>query len=198
METRVVPPEVDRWNWGAFLMSWIWSLFNQVWIGLLALVPFVGFVMMFVLGARGSRWAWQAKRWDSVEQFRRVQRAWAIAGVVVWAFFIAMGVAIYFAVTAMLKESDAYKLGLQQLQANAQAMAALGPPITTGFPSGSIQTSGPSGEAQLAIPVAGQKARGTLYVEATRSMGVWKANRMELEVEGRAERIDIIGGGTPI
>jgi hypothetical protein len=33
--------------------------------------------MAFVLGARGNEWAWQNKRWESVEHFLRVQRAWA-------------------------------------------------------------------------------------------------------------------------
>ena len=36
------------------------------------------FVMPFVLGAKGSRWAWRNGRWDSVEHFKRVQRLWAI------------------------------------------------------------------------------------------------------------------------
>ena len=194
----VVPREVGGWGWGAFLLNWIWGLFNQVYIALLMFVPVVNIVMMFVLGAKGREWAWRNKRWDSVEQFRRVQRGWAIAGVVVWALFIAFFAAMYFSIVAVFKESEAYKLALAQLNANAQAMAVLGPPITTGFPSGNIRTSGPTGEAQLAIPVAGQKARGTLYVQATKSMGVWKADRMQLEIEGRSERIDIIGGGTSI
>jgi hypothetical protein len=196
----VVPPEVDRWNWGAFLLNWIWGLFNQVYIALLMFVPFVNLVMVFVLGAKGSAWAWRNKRWESVEEFKRVQRAWAIAGVIVVvavALFSAFFVAMFFMVSGMLKQSDAYRTGVQTLQANAQVMEILGPPITTGFPSGNVQTSGPSGEAQLAIPVQGKKASGTLYIEATKTMGVWKADRLELQIDG-GERIDLIRGGTPI
>jgi len=29
--------------------------------------------MVFVLGAKGSEWAWAAKKWDSVEDFKRTQ-----------------------------------------------------------------------------------------------------------------------------
>ena len=42
-----IPPELDRWNWGAFLLTWIWGLGNSVFIALLALIPLVNIVMMF-------------------------------------------------------------------------------------------------------------------------------------------------------
>lgn len=35
-----VPPEIDRWNWGAFLLNWIWGVGNNTFIALLTLVPF--------------------------------------------------------------------------------------------------------------------------------------------------------------
>lgn len=78
----VVPDEVrGGWNWGAFLLNWIWGIGNSTWIALLCFVPFVGMVMPFVLGAMGNQWAWQNKRWESIEHFRRVQRLWALWGV---------------------------------------------------------------------------------------------------------------------
>jgi hypothetical protein len=83
--TTAAPAEVKRWNWGAFLLTWIWGIGNQVWIALLALIPLVGLVMMFVLGAKGNEWAWEKRRWDSVESFHSTQRKWAIAGLIVWA-----------------------------------------------------------------------------------------------------------------
>jgi len=80
----VVPDEVKRWNWGAFLLHWIWGVGNKTYISLLSLIPVVTIVMMFVLGAKGSRWAWQNRKWDSIEQFQRVQRRWALGGVLLW------------------------------------------------------------------------------------------------------------------
>jgi hypothetical protein len=59
---------------------------------------------------------------------------------------------------------------------------------------GNFSLNGPSGEAQFSIPVQGRKARGTLYLEATRSMGVWSYDRIELEVEGQDRRIDLNTG----
>ena len=64
--TAVVPSEVNRWNWGAFLLTWIWGIGNNTFIAFLMFVPFVNIVMWFILGAKGSAWAWQNKRWDSV------------------------------------------------------------------------------------------------------------------------------------
>ena len=68
-----IPPEIRGWNWGAFFLHWAWGIGNSVWIALLALIPFVSCVMVFVLGAKGSEWAWAAKKWDSVEDFKRTQ-----------------------------------------------------------------------------------------------------------------------------
>jgi hypothetical protein len=77
---RVVPPEINRWNWGAFLLNWIWGVGNNTFIALLTFVPFLGLIMPFVLGAKGNAWAWRNGRWDSIEHFKRVQRSWAIWG----------------------------------------------------------------------------------------------------------------------
>jgi hypothetical protein len=79
-EPNAVPAEIDRWNWGAFLLNWIWGIGNNTFIALLTLIPFVGLIMPFVLGAKGSGWAWRNGRWDSLEHFKRVQRSWAIWG----------------------------------------------------------------------------------------------------------------------
>jgi hypothetical protein len=87
-----VPAEVKRWNWGAFLLTWIWGIGNQVWIALIALIPIVGLIMMFVLGAKGNEWAWEKRRWDSVESFHSTQRKWAIAGLIVYGVFILIGI----------------------------------------------------------------------------------------------------------
>ena len=88
--TTEIPAEIDRWNWGAFLLNWIWGIGNNTFIALLTFVSFVGLLMPFVLGARGSRWAWRNGRWDSVAHFKRVQRLWAIWGLVIWLGAIGM------------------------------------------------------------------------------------------------------------
>ncbi len=77
---KEVPEGVKGWSWGAFLLGWIWAIGNRTWIGLLALVPGVGFIMRIVLGFKGREWAWQNKSWDNFEHFQRVQRKWSVWG----------------------------------------------------------------------------------------------------------------------
>lgn len=81
-----IPGGVKGWSWGAFLLNWIWSIGNRTWIGLLALVPYAGFIMAIVLGIKGREWAWRNKRWDSLDHFTRVQRRWSL-----WALILVGG-----------------------------------------------------------------------------------------------------------
>jgi hypothetical protein len=189
-----IPPEIDRWNWGAFLLNWIWGIGNGTPIALLTLVPIVGFIMMFVLGAKGSRWAWRNKRWESVEHFQRAQRKWAIAGLIVWIAGIAFWAAIFFGTFSILSHSEAYKLGVTRLQSNSIATNALGMPITARNPSGSISTENESGKASLSFSVSGPKASGTAFVEAIKKDGVWSLTRLAFKLDGSDSVTDIIGG----
>lgn len=82
-----LPEGIKGWSWGAFFLSWIWALGNRTWIGLIALIPYIGFVMAIILGIKGRQWAWENKRWDSVEHFQRVQKSWSV-----WALVLILGV----------------------------------------------------------------------------------------------------------
>ena len=50
-DPKTIPAEIDRWNWGAFLLNWIWGIGNNTYIALLTFVPFFGFIWMFVHAA---------------------------------------------------------------------------------------------------------------------------------------------------
>lgn len=88
-----IPDGVRGWSWGAFLLNWIWAIGNKTWIGLLALVPYVGFIMAIILGFKGREWAWQNGEWESVEHFNRVQRLWTIWGLVITGVLVLLIVA---------------------------------------------------------------------------------------------------------
>jgi hypothetical protein len=81
--SAIVPTELIGWNWGAFSLTWLWGISNQVWISLLALIPFplISIAMMIILGIKGSELAWQYKKWDSIEQFQKSQRKWKFWGI---------------------------------------------------------------------------------------------------------------------
>ncbi|MEH2027665.1 serine/threonine protein kinase [Nostoc sp.] len=82
---ETVPEEILGWNWGAFLMPWLWMWPNQTWYGLFCFIPQVGCLMAIALGAKGNEWAWKSRRWRSIEQFKAHQRGWAIAGILIGA-----------------------------------------------------------------------------------------------------------------
>lgn len=187
----VVPPQIDRWNWGAFLLNWIWGIGNNTFIALLMFVPFVNVVMAFILGVKGSTWAWRNKRWASVEEFQAVQRKWTKWALIVYALMVCAFVAMFFAVGAMLKDSEPYKLAQAELIQNSQVQAALGQPISLGTPSGSIEVSGPNGAAHFEFSVSGPKGSGTAYVEARKSLGRWELTGMAVDDSATGNRMSI-------
>lgn len=75
--------ELKKWNWGAFLLTFVWGIGNGVMRSFLVFIPFYGLYEWFMLGIHGNRWAWEKRRWESVEHFHRSQRSWAKAGVIV-------------------------------------------------------------------------------------------------------------------
>lgn len=92
-----VPDGVKGWSWGAFLLNWIWAIGNRTWIGLLALVPYVGILVAIWLGIKGREMAWKNGNWQSVEHFNRVQRSWSRWAVGLFLVIFLLGV-----VSAML------------------------------------------------------------------------------------------------
>jgi len=90
-----LPIGLRGFNWGAFLFGPIWAIFNNAWIGLLAFVPGVSLIVCIVLGVKGNEWAWQNKRWDSIEHFFGTQKNWALWGIVLYAISIALSLIFY-------------------------------------------------------------------------------------------------------
>jgi serine/threonine protein kinase len=80
-----VPDEILGWNWGAFLLPWLWLWTNQVWVGLFCFVPQIGWFMAIAMGAKGNEWAWKSRQWRNIEHFKEHQRGWAIAGILIGA-----------------------------------------------------------------------------------------------------------------
>ena len=92
-----------------------------------------------------------------------------------------------------MKQADVYKEAVARAQSDPLVVQKLGSPIGPGmFLSGNINVNGTSGEAKLAIPIHGPKAKGTIYVEATKSAGKWNYALMQVAVEGEDTRIDLL------
>ena len=90
----VIPPEIKKWNWGAFCFNIFWGIGNHAYLTLLCLVPFLNIVWIFVCGASGNKWAWQSGEFKSVEEFLAVQKTWNRAGLV--SFIIGLAIFVLY------------------------------------------------------------------------------------------------------
>ena len=103
--------------------------------------------------------------------------------------FVAFLVLVIF---GALKQTDVYKTAVARAKSNPQVIAALGQPIEEGwFLSGSTETSGGSGTANISIPISGPKGKGTIYAEATKSAGEWNYSKLVVKVDSTGETIDL-------
>jgi len=107
--------------------------------------------------------------------------------------FVAFIGGIVMIVFGSMKQAVVYKQAVARAQSDPVVAQKLGSPVEPGmFLSGNINVNGPSGEAKIAIPVHGPKAKGTIYVEATKSGGKWSYSLMQVAVEGEDTRIDLL------
>lgn len=90
-----IPHNIKQWNWGAFWLTWIWGFGNRSFKTLWALIPYFGFIWMFVCGVKGNEWAWKNKQWSNVEDFNNTQRKWAITGNILIALLLILSLACY-------------------------------------------------------------------------------------------------------
>lgn len=102
-----VQPDLSKWNWGAFFLSWIWGLFNGCWwilpiqllLGILSIIPIVN-IFTFIIsitfwiycGAKGTELAWNGKQWSSVQDFEHTQSIWAKVGIAWFCISLLLGV----------------------------------------------------------------------------------------------------------
>ena len=109
--------------------------------------------------------------------------ALVLAGVITLVFNVVVG---------FIKSSDAYVGAVARVHAAPAVVAALGAPLQEGWlVTGNIHVSGPTGLAELAIPVSGPRGHATIYVEATKHLGEWQFDHLVVQLDATHERIDL-------
>jgi hypothetical protein len=87
---------------------------------------------------------------------------------------VAVGALVTF-VFGLLKSSEPYQHAVAVASSNQDVVRELGAPVAPAwYLSGSENESGSSGDAELAIPLKGSLHRGTVYVLAKKTEGVWR------------------------
>ncbi len=100
---------------------------------------------------------------------------------------------IFFLVFSVIKSSDVYKEAIAIAEAHPSVQETIGTPLEEGtFVSGNLNTSGPSGEADLAIPVSGPNGKGTIYAVAEKSAGQWTFSTLAVEIKETGQRYDLL------
>ncbi len=165
------PEIIRRWNWGAFVFSWIWAIANNVWIGLLALVPLVNIVMIFVLGAKGNQWAWEKYESDNVEAFLQRQRKWNIAAAIFGLLIVGLFVILFSTLGIMtykINTGETKDRALAELNSSVEVVEMIGAPIVKnsfiGFNSQSklLKNGNMAGMLVLNFDIKGSSKEGSV------------------------------------
>lgn len=87
--------DLKHFNWGAFLLNWIWGIMHGKYITLVyfpaCLIPVIGPIAVSIwFGLVGNKWAWDSKNWSSIEDFNQIQRNW----VKIWLILFVLGLII--------------------------------------------------------------------------------------------------------
>lgn len=123
-DRSVVPNEVEKWNWGAFLLTWIWGIGNRCYIALFALIPIVSIFMRFYLGFHGNELAWRNNIWENPEELHRSQRKWTkIALAAVAAVIVIFAIRVAYETNAQKRD---YELGRNQIEASEDLRSSIG------------------------------------------------------------------------
>lgn len=86
--SKQMPKELQDFNWGAFLLTFIWGIKYKAWITFLAIPLFfiqmpLGLnwllLVLFQLycGIKGNEWAYKQEYWKKPKEFRVTQMKWA-------------------------------------------------------------------------------------------------------------------------
>ncbi|MEM9557492.1 MAG: cytochrome c oxidase assembly factor Coa1 family protein [Acidobacteriota bacterium] len=122
-----------------------------------------------------------AERWVRRNLWTCVAPLGCVAIVVAVVLFLG---AILTLVWGMIRSSEPYQHAIARAQSDPVVLEALGSPVEVGlFIMGNFESSDSSGSADFSVPIQGPRAKGRLYVVASKSAGEWSISRLVLEVD---------------
>lgn len=91
---------------------------------------------------------------------------------------------IYFGVTGMMEGSQPYEYAFELINKDEELLKILGSPIEKdGMIQGNINWKNGDKSAKMAIPIAGPKGTGKLYIDATGKGDEWNYHEIRIEVD---------------
>ena len=93
-----LPSELEGLNWGAFFLPLFGCINHNVIWGVFFREAFFSFIFLF----KGNEMAWQNRHFESIEQFKVVQKKWLLWGIGLELLAILIWVTIVIALVAFL------------------------------------------------------------------------------------------------
>ena len=204
VDTKVVPEEIKRFNWGALLLSGFWCVRHGLWGSLVCLfIPIFGFfIMPMVLGFKGNKWAWEKNHYESTQQFLKQQRRWCIAGFLAWVM-----VPIILAITMLPILNYAYqdiKFSLNIANKNDHVIEYFGTPMQPSFWNYKYKSKSKNGSniVEARFKVIGSKNSGYINMKMVGLDDKWLVYYLRILDENKQETsvvMDVdVDGSDPI
>lgn len=113
--------------------------------------------------------------------------------VIVMLGLTAIGLFVHF-FFGLFRNSDVVQQAMVVVREDVVVQQELGTPIEIGyFTVGNMEISGPSGYADISIPISGPKGEAKAYVIGERSAGKWTLTNLEVKFE-EGRRVDLLEG----
>lgn len=124
---------------------------------------------------------------------------WALPGGCLGCLALPLGACVVLlgGMLGAVRTSGGFQDALAQIQSHPEVVAALGEPIEAGwFFRGSINISDSTKTVDVSVPISGPDGAGTLYVEGEETAGVWRFERLEVELDN-GDWIDLLASPAP-
>ena len=183
MNSKTVPSEIKVFNWGAFLLSTLWSIRYGVWIGLLNLIPVFGFIISLILGFKGNEWAWEKNNFQDTKIFLASQKRWGRVAIALYLLPIC-----FFGVfwIYMLNYSGVVNQALDIANHNNRVVTYFGSPINKPLIFvGSVSYKNKNGLATSSVKlrVNGTKNSGYLSIDRVKFSDHWVTTDLSVSSE---------------
>lgn len=99
--SKNLPKEIRHFNWGAFLLNWVWGVMHKKYITLLiipaGIIPIIGPLAMAIwFGFKGNQWARESQEWENTSKFNDCQKSWIRLWLVLFIFGLILALKIFF------------------------------------------------------------------------------------------------------
>ena len=116
---RILPNEYNKFNWGAFLNPFTWSLVHKDYkFVILFFIPFINIfivvipllIWMLYYGFKGNEIGWQKFESNDIKLYDSIQRDWAkghaLVAVLIFLIWLVCTISTFRVLTPQLKEND--------------------------------------------------------------------------------------------